>query len=210
MNRTTIARYLLVTAVLVASFALDGPARGARGLVVHAAPLWAVRALAHGGDLLTLVVLVAILLACGLLARQSRVTRAATVLASALGATALVVLSLKWLASRGPHGVFHGFGAAENGVMFPSGHTAMAFAACTVLGLVWPRLRWPVWAVAIGVAISRVVLIHFLSDVVAGALIGAAVGQGVARWWATQGFLELGAGPASAAEPKTERPQPDS
>jgi len=182
MTRTTIARCLVGAVVLLAAFALDGPAREARVPVVKAVPRWLLRSLAHGGDVVTLVALVGILLACGLVARQSRVVRAAVVLASALAGTALVVLSLKWLASRGPHGVFHGFGAAENGIMFPSGHTA--------------------WVIALGVAVSRATLIHFLSDVVAGAVIGAAVGHGVARWWAAQGFLELDYGSNTGTAPK--------
>jgi membrane-associated phospholipid phosphatase len=200
------ARYLVPLAALIGAFALDGATLETRGLVVRAVPRWFLHSLAHGGDFVTVAAVVVVLFICGLAARCPRFIRAAVVLASALTATAFVVLSLKWLASRGPHGVFHGFGAAENGIMFPSGHTAMAFAACTVLGLVWPKARWPACAVALGVAISRVVLIHFLSDVVAGALIGAAVGQGVAHWWAAQGFLELEAGLPSEAEREPDRP----
>jgi membrane-associated phospholipid phosphatase len=203
MTRTTIARCLVGAVVLVAAFAADGPAREARVLVVKAVPKWLLRSLAHGGDVVTLAAVVVALFACGLVAGRSRITRAAFVLASALAATALVVLSVKWLASRGPDGVFHGFGAGDGGIMFPSGHTAMAFAACTVIGLIWQKARWPACLIAVCVAVSRATLIHFLSDVVAGALIGTAVAQGVASWAVVQGFLELEAGPrgASTAEP---------
>jgi membrane-associated phospholipid phosphatase len=197
---------LVATAVLIASFALDGPARAAWGLVVKAVPRWLLGSLSHGGDLVTLGAVVAILFACGLVARRSRFTRAAAVLASTLVTTGLAVLSLKWLASRGPDGAFHGFGAGEGGIMFPSGHTAMAFAACTVIGMVWRNARWPAWAIAISVAVSRATLIHFLSDVVAGALIGVLVAQLVTDWAAKKGFLDLDSGPHAAPAPDPARP----
>jgi membrane-associated phospholipid phosphatase len=152
--------------------------------------------------LATLTAVVAALFVCGLVVRRSRITRAAAVLALALVATGLVVLSLKWTASRSSDGVFYGFGAGERGNLFPSGHTALAFAACTVIGLVWRKAKWPVIAVAAGVAISRAMLIHFLSDVVAGALIGVLVGQLVTAWAAKKGFLELDAEPHTAAAPE--------
>jgi undecaprenyl-diphosphatase len=70
---------------------------------------------------------------------------------------------------------------------FPSGHTANAFAAATFLGTVFGRLQpgdaartW-VWAGGLGVAAAVGYLRirsgwHFPTDVVAGALIGAAAG----------------------------------
>lgn len=199
--RTLKPRYLIVACILVASFALDSPAREARGAVLHAVPKWLLRSLSHGGDLVTLAAVVSILFACGLLARRSRLTRAAVVLASALTATGLVVLALKWLASRGPDGVFYGFGAGDEGIMFPSGHTAMAFAACVVIGTVWRKARWPAWVIAAGVAVSRATLIHFLSDVVAGAFIGMLVGQFVTDWAAKAGFVKLDPDPRSVRSP---------
>jgi membrane-associated phospholipid phosphatase len=202
-------RYLVIAAALIASFALDGPAREAQGLVVKAVPRWLLRSLAHGGDLVTLAAVVAVLFICGLFARRSRLIRAAIVLASALAATGLVVLSLKWLASRGPDGVFYGFGAGgEEGIMFPSGHTAMAFAACSVIGLIWRKARWPACVIALCVAVSRVTLIHFLSDVVAGALIGAAVGRGIAQWAAMAGLLDLDSQARTAPVPDPNSPPP--
>lgn len=204
--RKLVPRHLVAAAVLIASFALDGPAREAKGFVVKAFPKWLLRSLAHGGDLVTLAAVVAVLFVCGLLARRSRLTRAAVVLASALTATGLVVLSLKWLASRGPDGVFYGFGAGEGGILFPSGHTAMAFAACTVIGLIWRKARWPAWAIAVGVAVSRATLIHFLSDVVAGAVIGMLVGRLVTGWAAKAGFLDLDSHPRTALVPDPNQP----
>jgi len=201
-------RFLVAASVLIASFALDGPAREAKSFVVKAIPMWLLRSLAHGGDLVTLAAVVAVLFVCGLIARRSRFTRAAVVIAAALVATGLVVLSLKWLASRGPDGVFYGFGAGEDSIMFPSGHTAMAFAACTVIGLIWRNARWPACVIALGVAVSRATLIHFLSDVVAGAVIGTLVGGLVTGWAAKAGFLTLDSGARDTRSPAPGRPAP--
>jgi membrane-associated phospholipid phosphatase len=163
---------------------------------------------AEVGNAATIAAVVAILFTAGFIARRSRLIRAAVVLASALVGTGIVVLSLKWLASRGSDGVFHGFGVGEGGIMFPSGHTAMAFTACAVIGAVWRKARWPACGIAAGVAISRATLIHFLSDVVAGALIGVIVGRLVTRWAAEAGFLNLDSEPrtVSASDPHSPPP----
>src|SRR5207248_6535143 len=59
----------------------------------------------------------------------------------------------------------------------PSGHAMMAFAGAVVLAAVVPRLRWPLLVLAAGVAASRVYVgVHYPSDVLAGAVLGAAVG----------------------------------
>ena len=119
----------------------------------------------------------------------------------ALVATGVVVMWLKMVASRGEDGVFHGFWAGERGIMFPSGHTAAAFATCAVIGSLWRNARWPAWVIAAGVAFSRAMLSHFLSDVVAGALIGVLVGRLVTRWAAKAGFLKLDSDPRTACSP---------
>jgi membrane-associated phospholipid phosphatase len=65
---------------------------------------------------------------------------------------------------------------------FPSGHAATAFAAATVVGVLHPRLRAPLLALAGMVALSRVYLgVHFWSDVLVGSLLGVAVGLATAR-----------------------------
>ena len=58
---------------------------------------------------------------------------------------------------------------------FPSGHALNAFAIGSVIALAFPSLAVPVLAVAASVAASRVVLgLHWLSDVLAGSLVGLA------------------------------------
>lgn len=60
---------------------------------------------------------------------------------------------------------------------FPSGHAATAFAAATAVGILHPRFRVPLLALAGMVALSRVYLgVHFWSDVLVGALLGVAIG----------------------------------
>lgn len=63
---------------------------------------------------------------------------------------------------------------------FPSGHALNAFAIGSVIALAFPFAALPVLAVAGSVAASRVVLgLHWLSDVLAGALVGVLIGASV-------------------------------
>lgn len=76
-----------------------------------------------------------------------------------------------------------GFAAlAENpdAFSFPSGHTAVAFAAAFSLAGEGAGLGWLLLVLAIGIALSRVYLgAHYPLDVAAGALLGLAVGVAV-------------------------------
>jgi undecaprenyl-diphosphatase len=68
-------------------------------------------------------------------------------------------------------------GLLPSSASFPSGHAATAFAAAVAVGIVHPRLRRPLLALAALVAVSRVYLgVHFLSDVLVGSLLGVAIG----------------------------------
>jgi undecaprenyl-diphosphatase len=59
---------------------------------------------------------------------------------------------------------------------FPSGHTITAFSICLSLGHFYPVLAPWLCFCAASIAISRVVLgMHFVSDVIAGAILGSAV-----------------------------------
>ena len=60
---------------------------------------------------------------------------------------------------------------------FPSGHTITAFAMASSLGVYYPALLPGLLFCAASIALSRILLgMHFLSDVIAGALLGAALG----------------------------------
>jgi membrane-associated phospholipid phosphatase len=60
---------------------------------------------------------------------------------------------------------------------FPSGHTASAFAFASGVGHVLPREALPLYVLASLVAYSRVHTgVHFPADVVAGSVIGSALG----------------------------------
>jgi undecaprenyl-diphosphatase len=60
---------------------------------------------------------------------------------------------------------------------FPSGHTMTAFAVAIPLAMFYPTLMIGMFFCALSIAMSRILLgMHFLSDVVAGALIGTALG----------------------------------
>jgi undecaprenyl-diphosphatase len=60
---------------------------------------------------------------------------------------------------------------------FPSGHSITAFAVAVSLSHFYPGLTGGLFFCAVSIAISRIMLgMHFLSDVVAGSILGAALG----------------------------------
>jgi undecaprenyl-diphosphatase len=66
---------------------------------------------------------------------------------------------------------------------FPSGHAASAFAGALATSRLFPGARPILWPLAVLIAISRIYVgVHWPSDVLAGALIGFAVG-----WFALGG-----------------------
>ena len=66
---------------------------------------------------------------------------------------------------------------------FPSGHTAMAFLFAVMVGSYYPKYKWWLIALAFIVGLSRIYIgAHYLSDVVAGALIGTGVGLFVLKY----------------------------
>ena len=68
---------------------------------------------------------------------------------------------------------------------FPSGHTMTAFACATAIAMFYPATAAALFFFAFSIAVSRIVLgMHFLSDVIAGALVGALIG-----WAACQPFV---------------------
>jgi undecaprenyl-diphosphatase len=110
-------------------------------------------------------------------------SRFAAVGASALAAGVGIVLflSLKRLARRKRPGHYEPHCWAHllppDRFSFPSGHTITAFAVAIPMVLVYPNLMVGLLFCAISIAISRILLgMHFLSDVIAGAIIGASLG----------------------------------
>lgn len=92
---------------------------------------------------------------------------------------------------------------------FPSDHAAAGFAIATALVIV--HRRWGVAALAVAAIMSyaRVFVgVHYPGDVLAGALIGIALGWALMRWGrppiaAIQALLERGAGALHLPIPRT-------
>ena len=60
---------------------------------------------------------------------------------------------------------------------FPSGHTITAFSVAVALGMFYPEMQPGLFFCAASIAASRVLLgMHFLSDVIAGAILGTVLG----------------------------------
>jgi membrane-associated phospholipid phosphatase len=103
---------------------------------------------------------------------------------AALGAAALATLAVTGLKdfferARPPVAdpSLDAIGVIPASTSFPSGHAATAFAAAVAVGLLYPRLRKPLLALAALIALSRVYLgVHFVTDIVVGSALGAAIG----------------------------------
>ena len=73
---------------------------------------------------------------------------------------------------------------------FPSGHTMTAFSIALVVSYFYPGLEGPLYFLAVSIGLSRVVLgMHFLSDVLAGAVLGCALGVGSLVAFAAYGLV---------------------
>src|SRR6266849_6319326 len=65
---------------------------------------------------------------------------------------------------------------------FPSGDAAFAVGAAVAIAAVTPRWRWPAYLFALAVLFERVAVgVHYPSDVIAGALVGAISGLAAPR-----------------------------
>jgi membrane-associated phospholipid phosphatase len=109
---------------------------------------------------------------------------ATLVAAISVGIGSLIVALLKESIDRArpehAHSNIDAAVATPGSPSFPSGHTATAFAAAAVVGAIYPRLRWPLYALAALVGLSRIYLgVHFALDVAAGAILGVSIGLGL-------------------------------
>jgi len=123
---------------------------------------------------------------CGLILLLTRdPERYAALTAAALAATtgALLFITLKKAVGRKRPCAFEPHCWARllppDQFSFPSGHTITAFAVAVSLDHYYPSAQPALLFCAFSTAISRILLgMHFLSDVIAGALLGAALGAG--------------------------------
>jgi undecaprenyl-diphosphatase len=73
---------------------------------------------------------------------------------------------------------------------FPSGHTMTAFSVALVLSYFYPGFEGMLFFLAISIGFSRIVLgMHFLSDVLAGMVLGVMLGCGSITAFASLGWI---------------------
>ena len=73
---------------------------------------------------------------------------------------------------------------------FPSGHTMTAFSIALVVSFFYPVLEGPLYFLAVSIALSRIALgMHFMSDVLAGAVLGSALGVSSIVVFAAYGLI---------------------
>lgn len=99
----------------------------------------------------------------------------------AISASGIVNTIIKWVAGRNrPINLFnydfYGFNFFEviyESTSFPSGHALTVFSLAAAVSILYPRTRFVVFPAALVIALSRVILTsHFLSDIMAGAVLG--------------------------------------
>lgn len=111
--------------------------------------------------------------------RRRCLPRATVAALGAVAAAGVLVTVFKVLFDRArpPATGIEAVGMIPASASFPSGHAATAFAAAVAVGVFYPKLRRPLLALAVVVALSRVYLgMHYASDVLAGSLLGALLG----------------------------------
>jgi len=85
------------------------------------------------------------------------------------------------LIGTGAYG-FHPFQVGDDAGSFPSGHSARIVAFASVFWIALPRGRWLYAVIALPMLLALIAMdYHFVSDVIAGSVLGAIVGV-----WATQ------------------------
>lgn len=153
-------------------------------------PAW-VGAIAHGlsviGSPEAALGWVVLLAAFGMKDRFRRFTYCAGTVCVALG----IDFVLKHLIARPrPYHVLamtHTIGPLASGYSFPSGHATASFALAVAVCFAWPKLKGLPLLLALAIGLSRIVVgMHYPSDVLGGAVLGAVVAIGAWSAWGKQ------------------------
>ena len=154
---------------------------GIRTLPIGRAGHAVLAGVAHSGDSLVLVPLLALLWWREGFARQGITVALAVAFVLSVVLSTLVKYAVR---RRRPAGEWGAMYRKTDPHSFPSGHAARTLALTLVLlsrGLLWPGLAAAAWTLLVGFA--RIVLgVHYLLDVLAGYLLGLAIGAAVAVW----------------------------
>ena len=133
---------------------------------------YALRGVTHFGSVVMVLIIVT-----SLFLWEERKREWIPVLWTSFFASSILCLALKFLIARArPYDAIILYFAGIVNYSFPSLHATASFTAIPILDLEFPRFKW-FWVLFAGiVAFSRIYLnVHYLSDVVAGALLGFAV-----------------------------------
>jgi hypothetical protein len=183
-RRTRVAWLTLAVALLLVATAvlIDARVAGWVAHLKHPVPDGLVRLLNPIGSGVTLLVMCVGISAVCCWWPRSRLREAAWLGALGFACAGLVEFTLKHLVGRArpdaaDHGlVISGPTFAPDLDSFPSGHATSVFAVAAVFAAFYPRVSWLLYALAAAIAFGRVYLErHYVSDVLAGALIGLAV-----------------------------------
>lgn len=133
-----------------------------------------VKAITHLGDLGLIWILLGLALLIG---KKTRPVGYAALLSLCLGALFNNILLKNMVARPRPYDVsplIHPLVARPKDFSFPSGHTCASFASAFVYYRMCPkRYGVPLMVLACGIGLSRLYVgVHYLSDVVAGGLVG--------------------------------------
>ena len=110
--------------------------------------------------------------------RRAGWLRAAAVAPAAVGVNYLVKLAVRRPRPRLRR--LPPLAGAPSELSFPSAHATSSVAAATTMGRLAPGARWPLYALAVGICATRPYLgMHYPSDVLGGAALGAALGAAV-------------------------------